>query len=306
MSWAQHRDANLAPLAAVWQAAAAAGAQSVFQSYAFARHWAACFGDDAEICIRWRDSPPVIVPLTRRGRHWSLLGEGLFDYQDLVGTAGPEVQADAARWLAAQWDAPVTVSGVPEQSRWRGLWRQLGLSEQRYAVAPVHAAGTDDLAAVHPRVEHRWHAAGVELTRLNTPAERCRMLDWLLVRKAAALAAKGERNVLGPDECRWMLRMVEQEPAITELWQLRRRGGVVAGLLCWLTPQVRYAYTIAYDPGAADISPGVLALYALLRHTMREGRTFNFLTGEQAFKLRFATACEGLLRYRKDDGNFEF
>lgn len=304
MSWKRHRDANLAPLAAVWQAAEAAGAQSVFQSYAFARHWAACFADDAEISIGWRNDPPAIIPLARRDGHWSLLGEGLFDYQDLVGTTRPDVQADAARWLASEWDAPVTITGVPEGSPWHDLWTRSGLSETRYAAAPVRAAGGNDLAAEHPRVEHRWQAAGVELTRLSTSRERCRTLEWLLARKAAALAAKGERNVLGPKERRWMLRMVEQEPALAELWQLRRRGDVVAGLLCWLTPQVRYAYTIAYHPEAAAISPGILALYALLRHTRREGRAFNFLTGEQTFKQRFATAREELLRYQKDDGKF--
>ncbi|TAN21461.1 MAG: GNAT family N-acetyltransferase [Acidobacteria bacterium] len=304
MSWKRHRDANLAPLAAVWQAAEAAGAQSVFQTYAFARHWAACFADEAEISIAWRSDPPVIIPLARCRGRWGLLGEGLFDYQDLVGAAEPEVEADAARWLASQWGAPVTVTGVPEASPWRELWRLSGLREKRYAAAPLRPAGADDLAAGHPRVEHRWRAAGVTLAVVSAPADRLRMLDWLLARKAAALEARNERNVLGPKECRWVLRMVEQEPAVAELWQLRRRGDVVAGLLCWLTPQVRYAYTIAYEPGAAAMSPGVLALYALLRHTRREGRAFNFLTGEQAFKQRFATAREELLRYQKDDGTF--
>lgn len=300
----RHGDANLAPLAAVWQAAEAAGSPSVFQTYAFARPWAACFADEAEIAIGWRACPPVIIPLARRAGHWSLLGEGLFDYQDLVGTAGPDVQADAARWLASQWDAPVSITGVPAASPWRGLWRRSGLSEKRYAAVPVRAADGNDLAAEHPRVERRWQAAGAALTAVTAPADRRRMLAWLLERKAAALEAKGERNVLGPKECRWMLRMVEQEPAVAELWQLRRRGDVLAGLLCWLTPQVRYAYTIAYEPEAAAISPGVLALYALLRHTRREGRAFNFLTGEQAFKQRFATAREELLHYQKDDGKF--
>ncbi|MGH9413212.1 MAG: GNAT family N-acetyltransferase [Terriglobales bacterium] len=300
-----HCDADLAPLAPVWHTAERVGAYSVFQSFAFARHWAACFGTEAEISIGWSAAPPIIVPLVRRHQYWSLLGEGLFDYQDLVGPADGVSQAEAAAWAAERVQTAATFTGVPASSAWRNFWHALGLNATPFAAVPLRPAGDDSLAQEHARLERRWQKAHVQLCCLDDRLERRRALTWLLQRKAEALAAKGQDNVLGETEYRWMVAMVEHEAHTAELWQLRRAGAVLAGLLCWRTSRLRYAYTIAYDPAAAALSPGILALYALLRQTMREGRIFSFLTGEQAFKQRFATQCDRLLRYQNDHASFQ-
>jgi CelD/BcsL family acetyltransferase involved in cellulose biosynthesis len=279
-------------LAAVW--GEAARGQSIFQSFAFARQWAMCFASEAEACIGWREQPPAIVPLARRHDGWSLIGEGLFDYQDVVGAA----DGDAAAWAAEQIGGCMQVTGVPAATPHAAFWRQLGLEPRTFASAPIRAAGDEsDLPRQHPRQQRRWLAAGAEMVKLEVAAERHGHLDWLLERKAEALAAQGRANVLGGSEARWLHGMVEYEPGVSELWTLRRGGDTLAGLLCWKSAAFRYAYTIAYDARFAALSPGVLALYALLRHTMREGCGFNFLTGEQEFKLRFATGRESLLRY---------
>ncbi|MGH9476247.1 MAG: GNAT family N-acetyltransferase [Terriglobales bacterium] len=298
MNWQTYCDADLAPLAAVWAAAEAASPHSVYQKFAFARHWAACFGQEIEVRIGWRADPPMVVPVAIRAGCWGLLGEELFDYQDLIGE--PSHQQEAAAWASGQLQGPACVTGVAVTSPWSSFWNQMPLKPQPFAAAPVRDAGPDNLAAEHARLERRWQAARVELCRVEEAAARRHALDWLLDRKARACAARGQRNALGERECRWLAVMVEKEAQISELWQLRRRGEALAGLLCWRTPQLRYAYTIGYEPAVAELSPGILALYALLRHTMREGLGFNFLTGEQAFKLRFASRSEPLLRFQTD------
>lgn len=287
-----HRGQDLSPLESVWRRAA--DGQAIFQSFGFARHWAVCFAAEAELCIGWREHPPAIVPLARRHHTWGLIGEGLFDYQDVIGAAG----RDAADWAAGQTRGPIQVTGVPAATPHGDFWQHIGLRPQPFAAALVRAAGADsDLARQHPRQQRRWEAAKVHLEELEAAPERRRHLDWLLERKAQALAAKGESNVLGRREAGWVQRMVEHETRQAELWALRRGGDTLAGLLCWKSATIRYAYTIAYDASFAALSPGILALYALLRHTMREGCGFNFLTGEQEFKLRFATGRDALLRY---------
>lgn len=283
---------DLEPLGRVWERAA--GGQSIFQSFSFARHWAAGFGREAELRVGWQEDPPAVVPLARRAGPWGLVGEGLFDYLDVIGAAGRA----AADWVMEQTGGQLQISGVPQANPHAAFWGGLPLAAQPFAAAPVRAAGPEgDLVRQHPRQQRRWLAAGVELVRVEAAGERRRHLAWMLEHKAGGLAARAQANVLGAAEAGWLERMVEREPGVSELWALRRGGDTLAGLLCWLAPALRYAYTIAYEPLAAALSPGILALYALLRHTMREGRGFNFLTGEQDFKLRFATGREPLLRY---------
>ncbi|HET9785276.1 MAG TPA: GNAT family N-acetyltransferase [Terriglobales bacterium] len=223
-----------------------------------------------------------------------MIGEGLFDYQDVIGQPGRE----AAEWASGQCESRLQVTGVPVESSQGKFWRQLGVEAQTYSSAPIRRAGAEaDLPRQHPRQQRRWQAAGARLEPTEGARERHCFLDWLLEQKAHGLAAQGRENVLGAAETRWLHAMVAAEPEAAELWSLRRNGEALAGLLCWSSSAMRYAYTVAYDAQFAELSPGVLALYALLRHTMREGRGFNFLTGEQEFKLRFATGREPLLRY---------
>lgn len=289
----------------MWSAAAAAGPRTIFQDFAFARHWASSFGRESDLAIGWQTDPPLILPLACRHGCWSLLGEGLFDYQDPIGAADADQQAATAARALDQAAGPVCITGVSASSPWSHFWQTWGLAPQPFASAPVRDASPDTLAAEHPRLERRWQSAQAELCPVSEPAARLHALDWLMDRKARSLATAGRRNVLGDLECRWLAAMVEHEPQLSELWQLRRRDQPLAGILCWVSPSLRYAYTIGYDAAAAPLSPGILALYALLRHTMREGRGFNFLTGEQAFKQRFAHRSEPLLRYQTQNGHTE-
>jgi hypothetical protein len=271
----------------------------VFQRFALARHWAAIFGREAEIAVWISDDPPLVVPLALRDGQVGFVGEGLFDYIDLIGGASPRAEREAAEAVSQLAWRSSQCTGVPASTPHGAYWSTLAGGGQAYSAAPVRSSG-GDLAREHPRAERRWAAAQVELARAEEGGERRRCLAWLLDHKARALAASGAVNVLGRREQAWLVAMVEREPGLSELWSLRRKGEMLAAMLCWRSAAVRYAYTISYDARAAALSPGVLALYGVLRHTMNEGRSFNFLTGEQEFKLRFATHREPLLRYRHE------
>jgi len=296
VDWQWHRDLDLGPLAEVWQAAAGTGSASVFQSYAFAQQWVRCFAGVAELRIAWRVAPPLIVPLVVRRGRLELMGEGLFDYLDLIGAAGPGLEREAAE-LALGLDWPkAQFTGIAAATRFGGFWRALGAEAQPFATAPVRAAGAA-LDGEHRRLEARWRRAHPTL-RLETEAgPRRQVLAWLLDHKARALAGRGEANVLGAAEQRWLTAMVEHEPARCELWTLERGGRRLSALLAWQNRGARYGYTLSYEEDAAELSPGILLLFAVVRHTMNEGRSFHFLTGEQAYKQRFATHGEPLLRY---------
>lgn len=295
MAGCWHGQSGLAPLAAAWQAAAAAGNGTVFQEFAFARHWAQVFSREVELRVWVQAAPPLVVPLALRHHRLEMAGEGLFDYLDLIGPPadGAQPAAEAvARWAWSE----ACFTGVPATSPHTGFWNALGALPQPFAAAPCRAAGTP-LHGEHQRLAARWHKARVVLRLATGPGDRRHLLAWLLDHKARALAGSDQRSVLGNLEQRWLAAMVQHEPQLSELWALERAGETLAALLCWRNRAVRYGYTLSYDQHAAELSPGILLLFAVLNQTMNEGCSFNLLTGEQPYKLRFATHRDPLLRY---------
>lgn len=303
--WRLHQDPDLSALQSQWERAHDAGAPCVFRSFAMARHWMQAFADTAEVCILTWGEPPLILPFVVRGHQLQLIGEGLFDYQDACGRAvimNPGLWSEAWQQLAGiPWDR-LQITGVREGSailhfaRMRATPAVYARALQRPAQAPL-------LNEEHRRYARRWRAAqgeGVRLCQERAAAARCETLQWLLEHKAADFGAD---NVLDPRACRWLEAMVRDERELTELWSLRRGGRILSALLCWRYSHrsgqaVRYAYTISYDQQAAELSPGVLLLYAVVCRSGEERMGFDFLTGDQPFKRHFATGGFQLLHLR--------
>lgn len=268
-----------------------------------ARHWARAFADIAEIRVLVARDAPLILPFAILGSQLRLIGEGLFDYQDVCGSAvnlGPAQWAEAERQVENLGWERVQITGLPESSAFLPYW-QAWATPTAFARALQRSAEALPLPQQHPRYARRWHRAqalGVRLCLESEPALRDEVLHWLLDRKAGAFGAS---NVLDPRACRWLETMVQHERDLAELWSLRLGGRILSALLCWRIspesqPAVRYAYTISYDQQAAELSPGVLLLYAVVCRSGEERMKFDFLTGEQAFKQHFATTHCRLLR----------
>lgn len=300
--WRCYSGPDLSPLAQLWEAAFRRCPLTVFQTFTFAHRWAEIFARECDMQV-WSDGELLIPLASREGELWPL-GEGLFDYVDLVGTTGDLHRA--AEWIAGQAWSSLQITGVRASSPFAPFWRELAGEGEAFTAAPHRLPDTADpaggLEAEHRRAASRWRRAqaqGAVCERLDEPTARARLLTWMLERKSERLAAHGTANVLGSREQRWLERMITAEPQLSELWRLRLRQRPIAGLLCWLHAGTRYAYTICHDPEFNLISPGILLLFAVLRFTMEERLRFDFLTGEQAFKQRFATHREPLWRFRR-------
>lgn len=303
--WRLHQDPDLSALQSVWERAQRAGAPCVFRSFAMARHWARAFADIAEVLILVGRDARVILPFALQGAQLQLIGEGLFDYQDVCGSAASldsALWADAWRQMASfRWDG-LYITGVPESSDFLRFW-QTKATPTVFARALQRSALAPPLPAQHRRYARRWRKAreqGVNLRLETESRDRNEILHWLLDHKAARF---GAGNVLDLRARRWLEAMVQHERDLAELWSLRQNGRILSGLLCWKFPlasqsAVRYAYTISYDQQAAELSPGVLLLYAVVCRSGEEGMGFDFLTGEQPFKQHFATSHCRLLRLR--------
>ncbi|HXR98412.1 MAG TPA: GNAT family N-acetyltransferase [Terriglobales bacterium] len=292
--WTRYGAAHVGKIEGLWGQAWRAGPATVFQTFDFARHWMATFSQ-AEVEIWVHTTSSLVLPLARRDGTVSLVGEGLFDYCDLIGPApygtdGPVLQQAAEIVMAG--NARPRATGVRADSRFSDFWRRLG--EGRYfSAAPQRPADAGALG--HTRIARRWQRAehaGVRAHEETEMRERRATLDWILERKQHHPA-----NMLGELERQWIETVVEHSPHLAEVWSLRRGEHIMSGLLCWRCPPTRYCYTIAHEPSDAALSPGILLLYFVVNRSMSSGWDIDFLTGEQAFKLRFATRRQPLHRY---------
>lgn len=273
-----------------------------FQRFEPSLHWARIYAADASLRIWRHPSEPALAAFTVRNGQLTMLGQGLFDYVDMVGTASPAAQRQLARQLLdwQEW-RQFEATGVPADSRFTVFWEALQPEQEIYSAAPL-LLNPLRFQQEHGRAAHRWRQclqAGWQLRQLWQHDERQALLHWILEQKEQALRAQGRCNVLDQAAVRWLQTMVTRAPEMTELWQLHRGAETIAGLLSWCSTPVRYAYTISYSGQAAAMSPGILLLYGVLCNSVAAGLRFDFLTGEQPFKLRFADARRRLLRLRK-------
>lgn len=273
-----------------------------FQRFEPSLHWARIYAADGSLRVWVHEAGPALAAFTLRQGQLELLGQGLFDYVDLIGTASPGAQQELARQLLdwKEWRR-FDATGVPADSPFACFWEALQPEQAPFSAAPL---------LVHPDQFHRGRAraarrlqqclqAGWTLRQVRPCRERHALLQWILEQKEKTLQARGGGNVLDAPAVCWLQAMVAREPDMTELWQLHRGAEIIAGLLSWRSGSVRYAYTISYSGHAAAMSPGILLLYGVLCDSVAEGLQFDFLTGEQPFKLRFADAHRRLLRLRK-------
>lgn len=305
-------------MAGLWGAAAAG--QSCFQRFAFARTWGEVFFRRGATPLVVHDAAGEwILPWAARDGVLFPIGHGVFDYVDAVGqgTAADALECRAGMLARALRRCPdwrrMEMQGLPEESPFLGFWRRLAAelgSEAAitpFAAAPLLRCGTGGTAMVeefargHGRAEERLRQAERRgwLGQLEAAGERRDLLAWLLAQKQRRLEARGETNVLQAGEAEWLDGMVALgREAGVELWAYRREGIPAAGLLTFLLPPVRYGYLLAFAAEMAAASPGITLLYFALRATVRAGMDFDFLTGEQPYKLRFANAARRLLQLR--------
>ena len=110
-----------------------------------------------------------------------------------------------------------------------------------------------------------------------------------LVRRMYGLKARHESGSLFRDPLR--IEAVAQMTAIapTELFTLEHDGDLVAAVLTFIDGHVCRFYGTYYDARWARYSPGVSLLYRVIQQVQARGLDFDLMTGEQAYKMRFAS-----------------
>jgi CelD/BcsL family acetyltransferase involved in cellulose biosynthesis len=77
--------------------------------------------------------------------------------------------------------------------------------------------------------------------------------------------------------------------ADTEVFTIDKDGDLVTAVLTFIDGDVCRFYGTYYDGRWAMYSPGVSLLYRVIQQAQARGLDFDLMTGEQAYKMRFAS-----------------
>jgi CelD/BcsL family acetyltransferase involved in cellulose biosynthesis len=222
------------------------------------------------------DSAAAIIPACIARDHVSLLGEELFDYRGPI--------ASDAEIIESAW-SEIDQLGLPlrvKATRGRVNWGEM----RPYAGAPSLPASQKP-----PRKKKHERNARLLADRGCTFAFHPQNIAEYgnLVRRIYQLKGRSEAGSLFVDPLR-INAVVEMASATkSEVFTCEKDGELVAAILAFIDGNVCRFYGTYYDARWAVFSPGVTLLYQLIRHAQRRDLDFDFMTGEQAYKMRFAT-----------------
>jgi CelD/BcsL family acetyltransferase involved in cellulose biosynthesis len=288
-------------LAPLWNQIVQTGEYSIFQQYSWNRRVADLFRDRLEpfVVAVESDSGAAILPAAcnRAAGHLELLGETLFDYRDVLHVGEPETLRIA--WQqTAQVGRPLSVTAIDFTAA-REHWPGFPLIP--FANAPEvrrDMIDEEQFRSHHRRlVRHlrRIQRQGAVL-RVHT-GESSELVRYLYNCKAEQFPAD-ENNVFRDAKRRQvMVDLAALQAGDCEVFTLQSEDEIlIAGLVTFRDGGWRRFYTIYFDPAWSAFSPGILLVYEATARSLAEGLNCDYMTGEYAYKLRFANSSRPLYR----------
>lgn len=108
---------------------------------------------------------------------------------------------------------------------------------------------------------------------------------------------KGDQNgALFTDQLRrdFMCTVAQVEGLNCEVFTLEKENKIIAALVTFRDGTYRRLYTTYYDHEWARYSPGIELIFETTRRSLQEHLDLDFMTGEQEYKMRIATAVAPL------------
>ena len=292
-----HTADEILALRSRWEFLQARCHPTVFQSFKWNWIAANAFAD--------RESPYVIFAETCNGmallplcinqgvRSLSCMGDVVFDYRDVL-IAGDDDALVAAWETAGRLGLPFSSGGLQASSR--KAWAGFQLNPfYRTPVVKVSEISADDFSANHPRCAsrlRRLERIGVAL-RKYSPAP-VSLVRWIYEQKAVQPPETGENVFADPRRVGFMTAMVTTQPHLEELFTLEAGERCIAALVTLREHRWRRFYTIWFDEQWAKYSPGISLIFEVTRRSLADGLSCDYMTGEQDYKMRFATSVEPL------------
>jgi CelD/BcsL family acetyltransferase involved in cellulose biosynthesis len=270
------------------------GTNTLFQSFSWNRLAASVFASREEpyVVFLESDAGSAVIPGAIADHGFTLLGEALFDYRDVLACGDPALLRRAWQEVAAL-KLPIFFVALRGQER-RRAWQEF--VPHAFVSAPCVLAretSAEQLAIAHSRLGNRWRKLlrqGVEFRHepRSTP-ELLRRIYQLKAQQAANLFRDSAR-------INFLLAAAESGSAPCDVYTLTQGATVVAALVAFRDGDTRRFYTTYYDHSWARFSPGMALLFEASRLSLEEGLNCDYMTGEQPHKTRLATAQVPLFR----------
>ena len=270
---------------------------TLFQSYAWNELAAKIFvqREQPYVVFAESDSGAAILPaaINLERKHICFLGESLFDYRDYLACGQPGI-LQAAWAKLAELCLPLHILSIRRAEA--PIWNELPKSP--YSGAPFLEASSitpEQFSARHTRKGSRLRRLlrmGVEF-RVSSGSDA--KLAQLIYR---CKGAQGGADSLYADEMRrdFMCSIVQKEGSNCEIFTFEKGSDIIAALVAFRDGNYRRFYTTYYDRQWARYSPGIELLFEATRRSLQEQVDFDFMTGEQPYKMRIATAVSPLYR----------
>lgn len=299
-----------------------AAAPTLFQSYAWNEIAARVFAERERpyIVVAESDSGAAIIPACVRRDSTSLLGEELFDYRDVIA-AGDEAVLEVAWGKLGELGLPLEVKAVRGERSWaemrafagapwlarsvpvgknKALERNLRLLAKRGCVIgsgnrlatladalPLDFASPPATASLGVTIEKELLAVKSKGVLRSAQDDSSNLLK--LVRRMYELKGRQENGSLFRDPLRIEAVVQMAARATTEIFTIVKDDELVAAVLTFIDRDVCRFYGTYYDERWAVHSPGVSLLYRVIQQVQARGLDFDLMTGEQPYKMRFAS-----------------
>ncbi len=269
---------------------------TIFQKFRWNRVAASLFTDREEPNFLFceDDNGIAIIPavICRESQTLSLAGETLFDYRDYLACGDPHALDQAWKHLASL-GLPFTVTAIcqPEAAIWKQLPMNFYSRSPQLSPEQINA---EDFAHRHARAFSRLHKLermGLEIKEYSGNHPMVRRVYELRSRQSIP----GE---LFHDSRRvdFMVAVCAQEGSRCQVFTLEHGGTLAGALITFRDREFRRFYSTYYDRNWSRYSPGVSLLFEIARRSLKEGLSFDLMTGEQPYKLRIAQSKQDLFQ----------
>lgn len=301
---------------------AAARLRSPFLSWTWQAHWTAAFAPDRRLDVRRvvdTDGALVgVLPLyeATSGVLELVGGADVSDYLDLLAPAGREAEAWSAllrsradgreRWvLHAVPGASPTVRALPALAGSCRLAATVEL-EERCPVLALPASWDTYLASLSGKHRH-------ELTRKIRRFERdvpdgavtavhraedvaARLDEFLTLHRASRVGKAKFMDERMEAFFRAAIPALAARDGV-RLWLLHAGAEAIASFICLEWDDTVGLYNSGFAPARASLSPGLVLLAHVIRDAIARRRArFDFLRGEERYKLEFEPTLEEVYR----------
>ena len=232
-------------------------------------------------------SSAAIVPAVIRDDEIHLAGGPLFDYRDPLCVGNSAACTDALERIA-ELGLPWKVYGIRSTtlSRWPGAPIQPWTSAPFVSLRDISAEAFAKKHTRSRRSLHRLADLGASVRSLRATAE---LLEWIYREKAKEPSDYGQNIFRDPRCVDFMRSSATLFETRCEVFLLEISQAPIAALVTFIDNNVRRFYTTWMDQRWSKHSPGIALLYEATRQTLAAGLDCDYMTGEQTYKMRFAT-----------------